>query len=94
MGTFTGDCEIIGPTSGSFDMVIGADGTVTGDVQASVTSGMVEGTCTPDGQISASGQFGSVGTCAFDGAIDDQGSMSGLWSCTGDCDGTWTGSAV
>ena len=79
--------------SGTFDITIAADGTVTGTF-AGTASGTIDGNVTANGALAADAS-GGAGGCTWSGTVTLSGgslSTSGSWSCDGGCSGGFAGS--
>jgi hypothetical protein len=92
-GTWSGGCQG-GGASGTFQISVARDGTVTGTYDGDA-AGDITGTVTPDGTFDATASGGATGGCTWTGTLSIAGgslSGSGSWECgNGQCSGGWSG---
>ena len=93
-GTWSGGCTS-GAVSGSFAIVIGSNGEVTGNFDGSAT-GDITGTVSANGTFDATAN-GTAGGCSWQGILNlDSGAVSvaGTWTCGGNCSGGFAGTGA
>lgn len=93
-GGWSGNCTS-GAVSGTFAIVIGSNGEVTGTFDGSAT-GSITGTVSANGTFDATAN-GTAGGCSWQGTLNlDSGAVSvaGTWTCGGDCSGGFAGTGA